>query len=66
MDKKIWKFYLEENSEGFASFLFMVHASMHVKENIIEEIEKFDTIVSFIPKIITFCLQPLDVMINRL
>jgi hypothetical protein len=43
VDKKIWKIYLEENSEGFASLLFMDHANMHVKENIIEEIEKFDT-----------------------
>ena len=64
--KNIWKIYLDENSEGFPSLLFMDHASMQVKENIIEEFEKFDTIVSFIPKSLTFCLQPLDVMINRL
>ena len=42
---------LEEYIEGFASLLFMDHASMHAKENIIEEFEKFDTIVIFIPKI---------------
>ena len=64
--EKIWKIYLEENSEGFASLLFMEHVSMHVKDTIIEEIEKYDAIISFIPKSLNFSLQKLDVMLNRL
>ena len=59
--EKIWKIYLEENS-----LLFMDHVSMHIKDTIIEAIEKYNTIVSFIPKSLPFCLQPLDAMVNRL
>ena len=49
-----------------ASLLFMDHANMHLKDTIIEAIEKYDTIVSFINKSLTFCLQLLDVFVNRL
>ena len=44
----------------------MDHVNMHLKDTIIEAIEKYDTIVSFINKSLTFCLQPLDVFVNRL
>ena len=44
----------------------MDHASMHLKDIIIEVIEKFDSIVSFLPKSLIFCLQPLEVSVNRL
>ena len=30
--ERIWKLYLKENSEGFASLFFMDHPSMHLKD----------------------------------
>ena len=62
----IWKLYLKENSEGFTSLLFMDHPNIHLKDKFIEAMEKCNTLVSFIPKSLTFCLQLLDVSVNRL
>jgi len=52
--KRIWKIYLKENREGFANLLFMDHASMNLKDTIIQDIQKYDTIVNFLPKSLIF------------
>ena len=55
------------DSHGYIvpSLLIMDQASMHITEDIIKEIEKYDTEIIFIPKGMTRILQPLDVSINK-
>lgn len=36
---RIWKLYLKENSEGFASLLFMDQVSKHLEDTIIKQLK---------------------------
>ena len=63
-EKKLRK-YMDSLGDMVPNLLIMDQASMHITEDIIKEIEKYDTEIIFIPKDMTRVLQPLDVTINK-
>ena len=48
-----------------SNLLIMYQASMHITEDIIKEIEKYDTEIIFVLKGLARILQPFDVTINK-
>lgn len=65
-NQKIYRKYIDSLGYIIPNLLIIDQASMHLNDEVIKEIEKYDTEILFVPKGMTWILQPLDICINEL
>ena len=63
-NQKKWRKYIYSLGYMILNLIIINKASMHLNDEVIKEIEKYDTEIIFVPKGMTRILQPLDICIN--